>query len=701
MRPRLRPHAQVTRQIYRGRRWHVLHDPASNQFYRLDPVSYEWLGLLDGTRSVEEAWLLTLRKHADAAPTQPEVLQLLAQLYGANLLAGDASPEAEQLLRRGRERLKKKAVQKALGVMYFKTRLVNPDAFLSWIEPILRPVLNRWGLLAWAALVLAALWQALPHAGRIREGLPSAMDAGNWGWLLAGYAALKLLHELGHGVLCKRFGGEVPELGVMLLVLMPSPYVDASSCWAFPDKWKRIAVGAGGMIFELAAASVAVFVWLGSAEGTLVNRLAFNAVLTAGVSTVLFNANPLLRFDGYYILSDLIGVPNLMQRSNKMLQFIAQRTIYRLREARPPTNQPGERAVLAAYGVLSLAYRVALFVTITLFVMGQFFAVGLVLAVWTAAAWFIVPLGTFAHWLATSPQIAEHRGRAVLTTLALAAAIVGLLGLAPAPDHRRALGVAEGVRSTGVFVGAAGVVSAAHARPGDRVSAGQPLLTLESPELKAQLALTEAQLREERVREMEAAAQSEAAGQIIRQRVAALEEQLARLRERQGRLVVRAPHDGVVVGSDPIVLLGARASEGTPVCDVVDPSSVRVAAGLTQAQASWLFELPPDRVRVSMRRHADPGVALAGGAVRVVEAGQRRLPHGAMAAGAGGPAEVDPTDAEGRRALRPVFTAYVEPPAGAGLLPGERVAVRFTLPDAPLLRQWFDRLHRALPDINL
>jgi putative peptide zinc metalloprotease protein len=163
LKPRLRPHVQITRQHYRARRWHVVQDPSSNQFYRLNPIAHEFVALLDGRRTVEEVWRDTLTRHGDGAPTQTEAVELLYQLYNANLLSLDTTPETEQLLRRGRERRKRKIQSQAIGIMYFRMRLFNPDALLSVIEPVLRPLINRWGLIAWFGLVLSAL-VALPNA---------------------------------------------------------------------------------------------------------------------------------------------------------------------------------------------------------------------------------------------------------------------------------------------------------------------------------------------------------------------------------------------------------------------------------------------------------------------------------------------------------------------------------------------------------
>ncbi len=284
LKPRLRPHVQITRQHYRGRRWHIAHDPASNQFYRLSPVGYEFVGLLDGHRSVEEVWEVSLGNHGDSAPTQQEVIELLSQMYGSNLLAIDGSPETEQLLSRGRDRTKRRIAQQAIGIMYFKLRLFNPDRYLSWLEPIMRPLLNKWGFLIWAAWVTFGLVKIIPHWDELRTAFQTAMAPANLLWLSVIFIIVKAIHETGHGVICKRFGGQVPEFGAMMLVMLPSPYVDASSAWTFSSKWQRMAVGAGGMIFELAIAAAAAHVWI-NAPDAQIKQLAFNAMLTTSVST--------------------------------------------------------------------------------------------------------------------------------------------------------------------------------------------------------------------------------------------------------------------------------------------------------------------------------------------------------------------------------------------------------------------------------
>lgn len=695
--PRLRPHVQITRQRYRGRRWHVVHDPASNKFYRLSPVSHEIVGLLDGRRTVEDAWKIVIERHGDGAPTQPEVIQLVSNLYNSNLLAIEASPETEQLLRRQKDRLVKKVQGQAVGIMYFRVRLFNPDAIISAVEPVLRPLIGRVGLVLWAAFVLFTLSRLVAHSEALQSGFRDAIAPGNWGWLIVVYVVAKALHELGHGVVCKRFGGQVPEFGAMLLVLVPSPYVDASACWAFPSRWQRMAVGAGGMIFELFFAGVMAHIWLTTSPGNLMHQLAYNAMLTAGLSTVLFNANPLMRFDGYYILSDLLEIPNLAQRANQHLQFLMQRYVYRLEEATPPTSDRAEQWTLTIYGIAALVYRMFLFVTITLYIMGKMFAIGLILALWTAAAWFIMPLFKLVRWLSSGPKIGDHRARTIAITLGLVALGTILIGVVPAPDVRRGVGVVESVSRAGVFIGETGFVEEALVRPGDVVEAGQVLAVLSSPQLTSQIAMSRAQLAEYESIEREATAMSPSAVDVARERVAAARSALRFLEERAGRLTIRAPIAGTFVGPDPGDTIGQMASLGENLGEVVDTGNVRIAAAMTQLEAAWLFD-EGERPRVAMRPLSRPSVVVRGEGIRAIDAGQAYLPHASLGFAGGGTIRTQSDDRSGLRTETDQFIVYVDPAPSdewAGV-PGERVHLRFRLTRKPLAVQWVDRLHKLI-----
>jgi putative peptide zinc metalloprotease protein len=707
MKPRLRPHVQITRQHYRGRRWHVVHDPTSNQFYRLNPIAHDFVGMLDGHRDVETAWNASLQKFGDAAPTQNEIIQLIGQLYQSNLLSLDASPETEQLLRRGRERLKRKAAAQAIGIMYLKMRVFNPDRILTACEPVLRPILNRWGFIAWCGLVVWALYTILPHWSKLSQSFSErALFDPAYLWLVpVAYVLTKAIHEFGHGVICKRFGGQVPEFGFMLLVLLPSPFVDASAAWSFANKWQRIAVGAAGMMFELTVASIAAFVWVAQENGgsPTIQHLCFNIMVSSSIATVLFNANPLMRFDGYYILADLLEVPNLAQRSNRMLMHLVQKGIFRLKNLQPPSTDAGEQAILVVYGILSGAYRIFLFISITLFILGQFFAIGLVLAIWTAVAWFVIPVGKLIHWLATSPQISEHRLRTVATTLGLVLLGGVVLGVIPMPDRRHGTGVIESLNKDQLHYETDGFVVKVHKRPGEHVAKDEPIVTLESRELLERRRSIQSQLDEFIIAERDAISRGEpASAELARERERVGRENLAEVDLRISKLVVRAPHAGMIAGADPAVRLGAFVKRGEAVCDVVDPGTVRVAATLDQRQAAWLFDPSSPRAGLAcdVRLVSDVNQILPASKWDVIQAGQRDLRHAALGFTGGGPFETESKDESGRIAKRPQFNLNIyasDPERLAALtLPGERVKVRFKLPPRPLLAQWIDRLEKEI-----
>jgi putative peptide zinc metalloprotease protein len=407
-----------------------------------------------------------------------------------------------------------------------------------------------------------------------------------------------------------------------------------------------------------------------------------------------------MKFDGYYILSDLLEIPNLMQRSTNMLKFLAQKNLYKSRQAEAPTSSPSEAIILIVYGVAALAYRLFLFFSITLYVMGKLFAIGLFLALWTAAMWFILPVGSFIHWLATSPHLAESRGRAILTSLALIAVGVILVGAIPMPDHRRAEGVVESMQRTGVFFQAEGFVTKANHRTGDFVHAGEPIVTCESDRLSAELDYDNAQLDEAKGRERDATAKGqEAAAQVAREGVKTREGRLASVQDKINKLVVRAPHDGVVVGADPALTVGSFVKEGTPLCEVVDVGNVRIAAVISQPEGMWLGTLDPKQYTVELRRAANVDRVVPARFDHDTKAGTLDLPHAALGFPGGGKIETDQRDRGGTRTKRPLFTAYYIPTPEDGAFegqPGERVNLRFTLPSRPLLSQWLDRLEKLL-----
>jgi putative peptide zinc metalloprotease protein len=283
------------------------------------------------------------------------------------------------------------------------------------------------------------------------------------------------------------------------------------------------------------------------------------------------------------------------------------------------------------------------------------------------------------------------------------------VGAVPMPDHRRAVGVIESEHQAGVYFRVDAFVKAVHVKPGQRVKAGDPILTCESDQLEAQIGMITAQLREAASKEREAKLQSEAAAQVAARFIQTMEEQLRYLTEKREKLVVRAPQDGVLVGPELDSYIGRFVREGQGAAAVVELDQLRATATLTQQEA-WIYELPADRYSVELRRASDPSVVIPAKFERTSEAGDRELPHPSLGYGGGGAFETESRDQTGMVAKSPVLKAYFTSAIpseqggpsrfalgeGEGARPGERVYFRFTLPSKPWLFQWVDEIRKKL-----
>ena len=305
-----------------------------------------------------------------------------------------------------------------------------------------------WLLVVLPAMVLAAQhWQELGASASDR-----ILAADNLVPLALVYLVLKALHEFGHGFAVKAFGGAVHEFGVMILVFAPLPYVDASAASGFRSKWRRALVGAAGMIVEVFFAALALFVWL-AVEPGLVRALAFDAMVVAGVSTVVFNGNPLLRYDGYYILADLLEIPNLAQRATRYWGYLIDRYVFRTDGLKDFVATDGERIWFLLYAPAAFLYRQVVMLTIAVFIASQYLAVGVAIAIWSLLTGVALPIGKALWLVLASPRFHRNRARAVTATFGMIMAAAIVLFLIPAPllyyDRRRGLAAGECGRARG------------------------------------------------------------------------------------------------------------------------------------------------------------------------------------------------------------------------------------------------------------
>jgi putative peptide zinc metalloprotease protein len=691
----LRPGVIIRRQFFRGEQWHVVEDPFNNQFFRLQPAAYAFVARLRPQRTVQQVWAECLERDANQAPGQEEVIRLVSQLYFANLLQYDSPSDAAQLFERQQRRREREARSRWLNIMFLRIPLFDPDALIDRFKALNRLLFGPISAILWFLVVGMGLKVAVENFTALRQQSQAILAPGNLFLLYLGLLIVKSLHEFGHACMCKRFGGQVHVMGVMLLIFTPTPYMDASSSWGFRNRWHRILVGAAGMVVEVFVAALAVFVWHNTGPGTLHN-LMYNIIFVASVSTVLFNGNPLLRYDGYYMLADFLGIPNLYQRAAQQLKFWADCYLFGLTNVENPARGRREAGWLTAYGLLSFAYRIVVFSGILLFVADRFLLLGILMAVVCLISWVAVPLGRFAYYLATSPQLERHRFRAIAVTAGVVLGGGCLLEFTPFPHHFRAPGILEAREKTEVANQTAGLVASVLATPGEWVAPNQPLLRLQNRELELNLAAAQARLDETQALWRSALLTNFANLKPIEQRLESDRQLIRRLESDQASLIVRAPQEGVWATPPMKDYLGRWLIRGENLGVVLDTRSFCFTATVSQNDVNRIFSSQVRGAGVRLRGQA--GTVLPVGKLQAIPAAHLQLPSAALGWRAGGEVPTSPTDPEGRLAAEPFFElkAAVESNDQVSFRHGRSGQIRFNLAPKPLLQQWWQRLRQIL-----
>ena len=674
LRPRLRSHFRVQRHLYRGTRWYVLQDAISRRTHRFDARAYFVIGLMNGQRSMQAIWDSALGRYGDDAPTQEDLIRLLSQLHLSDVVQCDATPDVDELLRRTHRMQARSQLGRWLAPLAIKIPLFDPERLLErWIVWY-RPLFGPFGAMLWLAVVGWGVFSAAQHWDELTHDLSSRVLAPE-NLLIAAlvFPLIKAAHELGHAFAVKAWGGEVHEMGIMFLVLMPVPYVDASAANAFPEKRRRVVVGAGGMIVELFIASIALALWLELQPG-MARAVCFNIMLIAGVSTVLFNANPLLRFDGYYIFSDLLEIPNLRQKAQQYLASLVERRLFGMD---PPAIDAGrrERVWLFVFAIASFVYRITITFSIALFIATQYFMLGVLLALWGLVAGVALPIAAAVNYLAFSPRLRRFRARALATSGLVATAVVTLVFFVPVPSWTDAQGVLWATEQSAVRGGTEGFVVKLAAAPGSRVSRGQPLIETIDPLLGPRLHALEARRDELEARYYADRADNLVKGQMTLEGLKALDTELARARERAADLVMKSPSDGEFAVAAPADLPGRYVRQGELVGYVIPEGNARVRVVVPQ-NAADLVRGSTERVTVKLAERL--GDTFEARIVREVPRAIDRVPSMALSPSGGGEIALDPASpGSAPKTLQTHFEFELEVLAARPVGAGGRVYVRF------------------------
>jgi putative peptide zinc metalloprotease protein len=682
---RLASQVEFSEQIQRGQAWVVIHDPVRNLFYKTTPEVQKLLISLDGERTLAQI-LAQQPELAQLMRERSPAMRTIAQLLEAGLLQGDFNYDYGEDIAKHREK------KRALGRMRWqrpwmlKLPLFNPDTQLTWLYQKTRFIWSRAGFVVWGITVLIAailLVDYFPHLQQFWSA--RFLDPLNLALLIVVYPCLKALHELAHGLTTKKWGGQVYEVGVMLLVFMPVPYVDASASTRFSDKKQRMLVAASGVMTELFCAAVAFFVWLGS-DTLWVRDICMNIMIIGAVSSLLFNGNPLLRFDGYYVLSDWLEIPNLGTRASVYLKTLWQKKLLGVEVDSFPLAA-GEKKWLLTYGVLSGVYRLVLGIGIAIYIAGHYFFVGVLLGIWSLLLQLILPL---KKGLTATFSIAKQQRK--LPRFWLGHALLGLvvyllLFVVPVRHATDAQGIISVAGDHQIKTAADGFIQEILVRSGETVEAGQPLLILENASLPAQLKVIQSRIAEQEVLLSHYLTRDPAQAGFYRDELQHLRQEEADLRDSLANLTVRSAVAGQVEIAEEGNLPGRYLNKGDRVGHVLARGGYSLTAVVPERLGDRLSR---EVQEIQVRSHSDPHTVLPGRDMRPVPQAGTQLPDPRFGSLYGGSISVDTSDTSGTRALEPFFQVEVQLDLNASdaPLPG-RANVLFIHRNEPLgIRLW-------------
>lgn len=569
---RMRPDLVARRHRYRGQTFWVVKEPVGLNYFRFHEEEYAILCMLDGLTSLETIKEQFESQFAPQKITYTDLLQFVGMLHRSGLVISESPGQGRALKKRRDEKKKREFMGKMANVFALRFRGVDPERFLNWLYKY------TWWFFTWTALFinlgigLAALSLVVVQFDQFTARLPAFHEffgPRNWFVLAIVMGTVKVLHEFGHGLSCKHFGGECHELGAMLLVFTPALYCNVSDSWMLPNKWARAAIGAAGMYVELVLASIATFIWWFSAPG-LLNHVCLSVMFICSVSTVMFNGNPLLRFDGYYILMDLLEIPNLQQKAREVLKRFMIDLCLGIEQPENPFLPQGNRWIFGLYTVASAAYRWVVVFSILFFLNSVFEPYGLkiigqLIALSGFVGLVVQPVWGLAKFFYTPGRMHKVKKERIIATACVLAAIVAAIFFVPLPYAVNATFEVQAHDAGQVFASEAGQIAEVYVKPGDTVQKDQPLLKLINPDLELELKRLQGRyeaalqsrdnLVQLRFTDPAAVDQLETAEEVL----AAARKQYEDKQQEFERLTIRAPRAGIVI---PPPTRDARPGEG-------------------------------------------------------------------------------------------------------------------------------------------
>ncbi|SMF51181.1 putative peptide zinc metalloprotease protein [Alteromonadaceae bacterium Bs31] len=661
MKPSLPRHVEIQPRHYNGELWYILEDKANSRFHRFNTLAYQLLGFMNGNNNLEQilgsASQAALNQTLDDIPTQEDLIDLLQYLYVADLMICDFPPQASKLFERRQQKQQQFWHQLIKSPYAWKVTLFNPNRFLQALKPLALLLASPFMAIVWLLAVAYALFLAASNWSEISATqLTDILSPQNLFLLWLTYPVLKAFHELGHGLFTTVWGGHVHEFGVVVILGTPFPYVDATAATGFSSKKQRLMVGCAGMAVELFFAAIALILWL-QAEDGVYRSILFNIILIGSISTLFFNGNPLMRFDGYHILCDAAEQPNLAARSIHQIRYFTKRYLYGLKDSYPVTQSWKEGFGLGAYGIAAFVYRLFILLSIVLIIARNFPMLGLMFLVWMAIFQFALPLGKYLMYLLASDELAKRRKRAIAISFFSFVLVVLAALYVPIPHRTFAEGVVWLPESSRIRALASGTVEKSTVKNGGEVSDGDPLLFLSNIDTTAQLLEKQAILKEYKSRYEQAWSLDRSQIQLFEQDIAAIELEISYLQEQVNNLIVRSPSSGRFKQLENHQLEGSFIKEGDTIGLLLNENPPHIRAVLKQEEIGFLRSNLTD---IQFRLASQPQRSFTGQISHQVPGGTYTLPSQALGTSGGGRIQIDGKEQNYTRTTERVFIIDIE-----------------------------------------
>lgn len=631
----LRDDLSFSMQTYGSSPCYLIEDSLNSKFFRIGLPEYTFISLLDGRTPLSGAVAAAAAVLGEDALTEDQAASVCKWLIDSQLASTDQSRLATRLLSQVEKGEPGKQLQKVNPIMT-RISLFNPDRVLDACAALFGWMVSLPMVVVWLAVCMGGVYCVFAKWSEFSGYSANVLSADNWLWLGLTWVVLKLIHETAHGLVCRKFGGHVRECGVLFLLMIPMPYVDVTSSWRFPSKWQRIFTAAAGMYAELFLAAVAAIVWYHAGPGSLQHH-AYNVILTASMITLVFNANPLMRFDGYYMMADWLELPNLAIHGQQYTKYLSER-YFLGNEPTVPEWPEGKSVIIRMYAIGSWFWRILICISLSIGAANMFNGAGLIFAAVALTAWVCVPVFKFVkRFIANSPG--ERINRRWVTGVFASAGIAVWLLTAYVPwfGSVRAPAMIDYAPTTAVRTPVSGFVDKVLVTDGQHVEAGDVLIVLRNEQLE--LEIKELQVAVERsllqARKYRRDDQT-AAWQVENKNRESLEYKLSEKQEHFGQLTVTATVSGTIVAGDLASTLGTYMAPGRELMLIGSKKEVR--ALVAQDEYELFVKHTGEIVRVHIWGTGNDDLDC-----QLKEINPRasvQLPHPAFSSTAGGPLTV-------------------------------------------------------------